>query len=84
MMDGELLKNRISAAIPQAEIGVEVSGNHCQLKIVADDFVGLNSLKRQQKVYACLNDLISDGTVHAVNMNLYTLEEWEKAKKFLL
>ena len=83
MIDADILKERIRAAITDADIQIEISGNHCQLKVIASDFFGLNSLKRQQKIYACLQDLIADGTVHAVNMNLYTPEEWQQAKKFL-
>ncbi len=84
MLEIEFLKNRILAGIPEADVTVEISGNHCQLKIIASIFASLNSLKRQQTVYACLQDLIADGTVHAVNMNLYTPDEWQQAKKFLM
>ncbi len=83
MIDSDVLKSLIVTAITDADLEIQISGNHCQLKVISADFSGLNSLKRQQKVYACLHELIADGTVHAVNMNLYTPEEWQQAKKFL-
>jgi acid stress-induced BolA-like protein IbaG/YrbA len=49
---------------------------------VGDSFEGLSSVKRQQRVYACINEDIVSGTIHAVSMKLYTRAEWEKAKHF--
>ncbi len=53
-----------------------------QLTIVSEAFAGLSPVKKQQLVYQCLNPLIADGTLHAVNMKTLTPEEWEKAKRF--
>lgn len=65
-----------------AQIQVEGQGANFNLTIVSDQFSGLMSIKRQQSVYKCLNQLIADGTIHAVTMRLYTLDEWEKARQF--
>ena len=44
-------------------------------------FAGLNAVKRQQAVYATVNDLITNGTLHALSIKACTPEEWEKASK---
>lgn len=57
---------------------VEVTGDgrHFDAVIVSDQFVGLNTLKRQQCVYACLGDKISSGEVHALTMKTLTKDEF--------
>ncbi|MCR9278431.1 MAG: BolA/IbaG family iron-sulfur metabolism protein [Pseudomonadaceae bacterium] len=38
-------------------------------------FEGLNRVKRQQAVYACLNDYIADGSLHAVTITAQSPSE---------
>ena len=52
-------------------------GRHFDAVIVSDDFIGLNTLKRQQKVYACLNEKIASGELHAFSMKTLTQQEWQ-------
>ena len=54
-----------------------MSGNHCTVVVVSDDFEGLNQVKRQQKVYQCLNEKIASGEIHAVNIRALTPEQWQ-------
>lgn len=56
---------------------VELAGNHCTVNIASDDFVGLNTVKRHQKIYQVLNDRILSGELHAVNINAFSNDEWE-------
>ena len=58
---------------------VEVTGDgrHFDAVIVSDDFSGFNTLRRQQKVYACLNDKIASGELHAFSMKTFTQQEWQ-------
>jgi BolA protein len=42
--------------------------------IVSPVFAGLNAVKRHQKVYASLGELMSQ--VHALALHTYTPEEW--------
>ena len=55
---------------------VEMSGNHCTVVVVSAEFEGLNPVKRQQRVYQCLNDKITSGEIHAVNIRAFTPEQW--------
>ncbi|MES2203827.1 MAG: BolA/IbaG family iron-sulfur metabolism protein [Pseudomonadota bacterium] len=62
---------------------VEVTGDgrHFDAVIVSDEFIGLNTLKRQQKVYACLNEKIASGELHAFSMKTFTQQEWQGQSK---
>jgi acid stress-induced BolA-like protein IbaG/YrbA len=43
---------------------------------VGDLFEGKRAVQRQQLIYAVLNESISSGAIHAVNMKLFTPQEW--------
>ena len=47
---------------------------HYKAVIVSPAFTGLNAVKRHQKVYASLGELMSQ--VHALALHTYTPEEW--------
>lgn len=47
---------------------------HYKAVIVSPAFAGLNAVKRHQKVYATLGDLM--GQFHALALHTYTPEEW--------
>lgn len=47
---------------------------HYKAVIVSPEFAGLNAVKRHQKVYASLGELMSQ--VHALALHTYTPEEW--------
>ncbi|MDG9883127.1 BolA family transcriptional regulator [Pseudomonas putida CSV86] len=49
---------------------------HYKAVLVSEQFEGLNSVKRHQKVYATLGDLM--GQFHALALHTYTPQEWEK------
>jgi len=58
-------------------VEVEMSGNHCTVVVVSEEFDGLNQVKRQQKVYQCLNEKIASGEIHAVNIRALTPAQWQ-------
>lgn len=49
---------------------------HYKAVVVSEQFEGLNSVKRHQKVYATLGELM--GQFHALALHTYTPEEWTK------
>ncbi|WP_300729818.1 BolA family transcriptional regulator [Pseudomonas sp.] len=49
---------------------------HFKAVVVSEQFAGLNSVKRHQKVYAVLGELM--GEFHALALHTYTPEEWAK------
>lgn len=61
-------------------VKVDGDGYHYHATIVSQVFEGLSKVARQQWVYARVNDLITSGAVHALNMNTFTKSEWEKQR----
>ena len=53
-------------------VEVEGEGAKYVVSICSDRFQGLMPVKRQQLVYACLNEKIKTGEIHAVTMQLST------------
>jgi acid stress-induced BolA-like protein IbaG/YrbA len=76
----------VKACLAQAFAGDEIvvngEGNKFDVHIISDRFSGLMPVKRQQQVYACINEHIVSGVIHAITMKLYTKAEWEKARHF--
>lgn len=74
-MDPEQIKQLLLAEFPDCEISVEGGDGKFLITAVGDAFEGLNAVKRQQSVYAVLNEHISSGAIHAVTMRLLTQAE---------
>ena len=49
---------------------------HFKATIVSDVFVGLHAVKRHQRVYALLSEIMPQ--IHALALHTYTKAEWEK------
>ena len=67
----------IQAHISADHIEVELSGNHCSVTVVSAEFEGLTAVKKQQRVYHCLNEKIASGEIHAVNIRALTPSQWQ-------
>lgn len=63
------------------DISVSGDGSHIDVTIVGDVFDGLRPIKKQQLVYGVLNEHIASGAIHAVNMKLYTRDEWSASQR---
>lgn len=76
--------DQIQALLQQhlADCDISVSGEGCnfEVTIVGDVFAGLRPVKKQQLVYAVLNEHIASGAIHAVNMKLFTRDEWNASQ----
>ena len=71
------IKELVASGIPGSRVNVETDGYKYHVVVVAEQFRGLSPVKKQQTVYACINHLIADGTLHAVTMQTLTPEEWQ-------
>jgi len=58
----------VRAAIPDAQVEARMEGNHAHLTVTSSAFAGLSPVKKQQLVYAALNQAIASGAIHAVHM----------------
>ncbi len=64
------LKQRIEESFPDAEIEVvHGSGRHYEISVVSASFEGLSLVKRQQRGYAAITDLMGgdNAPVHAID-----------------
>jgi acid stress-induced BolA-like protein IbaG/YrbA len=59
-------------------LNVSGDGYHFDIEVVSPVFEGLSRLNRQKHVYRLLEDAIVDGSLHAVNMKIYTPSEWNQ------
>jgi acid stress-induced BolA-like protein IbaG/YrbA len=64
--------------LSDCQIQVESEGSHYNIVAIGDLFDGKRAVQRQQIIYAALKEQISSGAIHAVNMKIFTLHEWEQ------
>ncbi len=75
MMQASTIKSLIEQGIPGAEAEVEGDdGVHFQARIVADAFIGKNTVARHRLVYASLGELMG-GAIHALSFKTLTPDE---------
>lgn len=79
----EEIKKLIEQEIDTIELRVDGDGSHYQVVVVSEQFEGLRPVKKQQMVYAAVNEHIASGDIHALSIKAYTPAEWEKAKLFV-
>ena len=66
------VRNRVENAIPGAQVSVEIEGNRAAIVVISEHFDGMSRVKKQQEVYACIQDLIASGALHAVSIKAET------------
>ena len=74
-MDARAIESIITAGLPGCQLELMIDGNKVSLRVISDEFEGLNRVKRQQKIYGLLDDMIKSGEIHAVAMVTQTPEE---------
>ncbi|MDA9826248.1 BolA/IbaG family iron-sulfur metabolism protein [Porticoccaceae bacterium] len=77
-MNPEDVKTLLENALTDCQIQVETEGSHFNIVAVGDIFEGKRAVQRQQIIYAALNEQISSGAIHAVNMKIFTHQEWQQ------
>jgi len=75
-MQPEEIKVLLDAHLPGCQVNVAGEGANFQIRVVGPVFESLNAVKRQQAVYAAINEQISAGAIHAVTIQTYTPAEW--------
>ncbi len=80
-MTPEQISQMIEAGLAGADVHVDGDGRHFVARVVSDAFAGLSMIKQHKLVYATLGDSM-EGAIHALSIQTYTKEAWEKARKF--
>ena len=68
----EEIVRRVKDAIAGATVNVAVEGNRAMIDVESSVFADLSRVKKQQLVYACIEDLIASGDLHAVTIKAET------------
>ncbi|MGD8829498.1 MAG: BolA/IbaG family iron-sulfur metabolism protein [Pseudomonadales bacterium] len=71
----EEIAEAVRAKIEGADVDVLVDGNRALITVVSDAFENLSRVQKQQKVYACIEEYIRDGRLHAVTIRAQTPSE---------
>lgn len=64
----EQITELLLAEFAGADIQLALDGNRALIEISHEKFADLSRVARQQAVYACINDLIASGELHAVTI----------------
>lgn len=83
-MAPEEIKHILEQAFEGADVAADGDGSHFKVRVVSDVFAGERPVKKQQMVYAVLNEHIQSGAIHALTIQTYTHSEWDKASKLQL
>ena len=75
-MHPEQIKQLILAGMSCAHLSLDGDGQHFEAVVVSDEFAGLSRVKRQQRVYQTLQDMLASGELHAISFKTLTPEEW--------
>ena len=78
-MSGQIdqwIEQVLTDALAAERVLVGGDGRHFEITVVSAQFEGHRPVKKQQMVYAALNEKIADGTIHAVMMQTLTPAEW--------
>ena len=68
----DTIEKRIMSACPDASVKVALSGRNAEIKISSVTLSAFSRVQQQKKIYACIDDLISDGVIHAVSIKIAT------------
>ena len=64
------IEKRILSEFPDATVKVAISGRNAEIQIDSVALSAFNRLQQQKKIYACIDDLISEGVIHAVSIKI--------------
>jgi len=67
-MTPEQIQQLIAAQMPDAEIEVSGGEGKYVANVISDAFDGLTPIKRHKLVYACVNEQITSGELHALTI----------------
>ncbi len=80
-MQPEEVQKKIAEALTDCQVQVTEDGGHYNIVVVGERFAGMSPVNKQREVYAIINDEITSGALHAVNIKTLTPEERDRAAK---
>ncbi|PIE24004.1 MAG: cell division protein BolA [Neptuniibacter caesariensis] len=80
-MQAEQVKQILESQLDNCTVMTAGEGCDFQVTVIGEVFAGLRPVKSQQMVYACLNEYIANGAIHALTIKTYTPEQWAASQK---
>lgn len=74
-MTPQQVEQLIQDKMANAEVSVTGSEGKFTAEVISNEFEGLTIIKRHKLVYACVNDEISSGALHALTIKAKTPSE---------
>lgn len=74
-MTPQQIEQLIQSKMATAEVHVSGEEGKFTAEVISDEFEGLSMIKRHQLVYACVNDEIQSGALHALTIKAKTPAE---------
>lgn len=74
-MDPDKIEQLIQQGMPSAAIEVSGAEGKFVARVISDEFAGQTPIKRHKMVYACVNDAIVSGALHALTIVAKTPDE---------
>ena len=74
-MNPDKIEQLIQQGMPSASVEVSGSEGKFVAQVVSDEFAGQTLIKRHKMVYACVNDEIASGALHALTIIAKTPDE---------
>ncbi len=62
------IERAITDRFAGANVGVLLEGNRVLIEVTSEVFADMSRLERQRSVYACIEEMITDGRLHAVTI----------------
>lgn len=78
------ITNRIDSLLQDAEVDIEGEDCSFSVSIISDEFKGLMPVKRQQKILALFAEELQTGELHALTVNAFTMEEFNRRQSHLV
>ncbi len=83
-MDINEIKDLLTSCYDFQELYVKEEGSHFEVIAVAEMFTGMSRVKKQQTIYAPLNEHIASNSIHALTIKAFTPEDWVRERKFIM
>jgi acid stress-induced BolA-like protein IbaG/YrbA len=69
------ISQKIHATIEATSVRVTLDGNRAVIEVVSSQFADMSRVQKQQAVYACIQEYLADGRLHAVTIKAEVPED---------
>ncbi len=79
MLSAAWIAERIQAKYPDAKVearDLTGGGDHWDVRVVSEAFTGKRLIQQHKLVYACFDEELRTGELHALALKTWTPEQW--------